>query len=192
MVGSWDVKPVVGGMPEKVATTFTDELGKLVGAEYTPIAYLGSQVVNGVNHAILAEQLLVTGKDTKNVVLIVLNEREEKFTIANIERVVEGGNGLGGTVIDVKTTIPAEAKKAFDAVLGENVGSTIKPFALLATQVTKGINYVFAAEVSPVVANPEPSVEIVFVNALTKRAAFVDVLKSGVQVGLGKPLGEWP
>lgn len=192
MVGAWKVKPVVGGMPEKAATAFTDVLGKLVGAEYTPIAYLGSQVVNGVNHAILAEQLLVTGKDTKNVVLIVLNEREEKFTIANIERVVEGGDGLGGTVIDVKTTIPAEAKEAFDAVLGGNVGSTIKPFALLATQVTKGTNYVFAAEVSPVVANPEPSVEIVFVNALTKRAAFVDVLKSGVQVGLGKPLGEWP
>ena len=192
MVGAWKVKPVVGGMPEKVATAFTDVLGKLVGAEYTPIAYLGSQVVNGVNHAILAEQLLVTGKDTKNVVLIVLNEREEKFTIANIERVVEGGDGLGGTAIDVKTEIPAEAKEAFDAVLGGNVGTTIKPFALLATQVTKGINYVFAAKVSPVVANPEPSVEIVFVNALTKRAAFVDVLKSSVQVGLGKPLGEWP
>lgn len=192
MVGAWKVKPVVGGMPEKVATAFTDVLGKLVGAEYTPIAYLGSQVVNGVNHAILAEQLLVTGKDTKNVVLIVLNEREEKFTIANIERVVEGGDGLGGTVIDVKTSIPAEAKEAFDAVLGGNVGSTIKPFALLATQVTKGTNYVFVAEVSPVVANPEPSVEIIFVNALTKHAAFVDVLKSGVQVGLGKPLGEWP
>ena len=192
MVGSWEVKVAVGGMPEKVATAFCEVFGNMVGAEYTPIAYLGSQVVNGINHAILAEQLLVTGKDTKNVVLIVLNEREEKFTIVNIERVVEGGAALGGTAVDVKTTIPEDAKAAFDAVLGNNVGATIKPFALLATQVVKGTNYVFAAEVTPVVPNAKTNVEIVTINALTKNANFADVLKSGVQVALGKPLGEWP
>jgi len=192
MVGNWEVKVAVDAMPQKVATAFGKVFEGFVGAEYTPIAYLGSQIVNGENHAILAEQLLVTGKDTKNVVVIILNQKGEDFTLVNIERVVESGAALGGTVVDVKTSIPEDAKAAFDAVLGENVGASVKPFALLATQVVKGTNYVFAAEVTPVVPNAKSSVEIVTVNALTKRAAFADVLSSGVEVALGKPLGEWP
>lgn len=75
MLGSWDVKVVVGSLPEKVATA-VGELGeKLIGAEYTPIAYLGSQLVNGTNHAVLAEQVLTTGRDTKNIVVLTFNEK---------------------------------------------------------------------------------------------------------------------
>lgn len=135
---------------------------------------------------------MVTGKDTKNVVVIILNQKGEDFTLVNIERVVESGAPIGGTNVDVKTSIPEDAKAAFDEVLGNNLGAKINPFALLATQVVKGTNYVFAAEVTPVVPNAKSSVEIVTVNALTKKAAFVDILSSGVEVALGKPLGEWP
>ena len=191
-VGNWKVNVAVGSMPQKVATAFGKVFEGFVGAEYTPIAYLGEQVVNGTNHAILAEQLLVTGKDTKNIVLIILNQRGEDFTIANIERIVESGAELGGTVIDVKTNIPEDAKKAFDTVLGTFVGATVTPFALLATQVVKGTNYVFAATTAPVVPEAEKHVSIVTVNSLTKKASFADVMKSGVEVALGKPLGEWP
>ena len=71
--GGWSVNVEVGKMPQKVATAFS-KLGDLVGASYTPIAYLGSQVVNGINHAVLAEQTVLTGKDTKNIVVIIFNE----------------------------------------------------------------------------------------------------------------------
>ena len=192
MVGSWDIKIAVDAMPQKVATAFCELTGSLCGAEYTPIAYLGSQVVHGVNHAILAEQLLITGKDTKNVVIIILNEREEKFTIANIERVVESGVGLGGTVVDVKTDISEEAKTAFELALKNFVGSVVEPFALLATQVVKGTDYVFAAKVTPVVKDPKEDFAIVTVNALTKKIAFDNPLTTDVQTALGAPLGEWP
>lgn len=191
MVGSWEVNVAVNAMPNDVATAF-GKVNELIGAEYTPIAYLGKQIVNGVNHAILAEQILTTGKDTKNIVVIILNDRQGTFTIANIERVVESGDALGGVKVDVKTEIPAEAKKAFDDVLGKFVGATVKPFALLATQVVKGVNYVFAAEITPVVKDPKTEVAVVTVNDLEKKASFHDVLKSGVEVALGKPLGEWP
>ena len=69
MVGTWNVKVHVDGMPQQVATAFGDILGNLFGAKYNPIAYLGEQVVNGTNHAILAEQTVVTGEDQKNIVL---------------------------------------------------------------------------------------------------------------------------
>jgi len=176
MLGAWDVNVSVGSMPEKVATAVAALNEKFVGAEYTPIAYLGSQVVNGTNHAVLAEQLLVTGKDTKNVVLLIFNEKGMDCELVNIERVVEGGEEFGGAKVDVKTDLDAEAKALFDAALGDFVGSTVEPFALLATQVVRGVDYIFAAEVTPVAEDPVKKVSKVTINAEEKTVSFVDIL----------------
>lgn len=199
MVGSWDIKVTTGGMPQKVATAFAELRDKLIGAEYTPIAYLGSQVVNGINHAVLAEQLLTTGKDTKNVVVVIFNEKEGKVTLSNIERVVSSGGELGGIKVDVKTEIPDEAREALNGVLSGFVGSKIEPFAYLGQQVTKGVDYIFAATVAPVTLNPEVKVAIVVANAMENKLYIKDILNSGSGLGyaftwatLGKPLGEWP
>jgi hypothetical protein len=205
MVGNWDVKVSTGGMPEKIATAVGDL--KIVGAEYTPIAYLGSQVVNGINHAVLAEQLVVAGKDTKNVVVIMFNERPEGVTLVGIERVLESGGELGGISADVKTDIPQDAKDAFDAVMNGFVGSKIEPFALLGTQITKGTNYIFAATLTPVTQDPKQSAVLVIANSLTGELSISDMLGTrhdAMALGyaftwlkrqntsLGAPLGEWP
>lgn len=176
MVGSWEVNVIVDAMPEKVATAVSALAEQLIGAEYTPIAYLGSQIVNGTNHAVLAEQILTTGRDTKNVVLLIFNEKGMDCTLVNIERVVEGGVGEGGTEINVKTDIPEEAKEAFDAALTEFVGSSVKPFAYLGSQVVSGIDYIFAAEVTPITENPVKKVAVVTVNGLTNKIYFKNVL----------------
>ena len=195
MLGSWKIDVTVNAMPEKVATAMGKLNEELKGAEYTPIAYLGSQVVNGTNHAVLAEQLLIVGHDVKNVVLIIFNEKpgDMDLTLVNIERVVEGGYGDGAVIVDVKTDIPVDAKIVFEKAIAQHLGSVVEPFALLATQVVKGINYVFAAEVTPVVEHPtEKKVSIVTVNSMTNAIAFTDILESSLNVSLGKPLGEWP
>ena len=192
MVGAWNVNVVVDAMPQKVATAVGKLAETLVGAQYTPIAYLGSQLVNGTNHAVLAEQYLTTGKDQKNIVLLIFNEKDMDCHLVNIERVVEGGAELGGTQIVGTTDIPEDAQKVFDNVLGGFVGATVKPFALLATQVVKGVNYVFAAEVSTVTAEISKKVALVTVNGLEKKVVFTDILKSGLNASLGCPLGEWP
>lgn len=205
MVGNWDVKVSTGGMPQKIATAVGDL--KIVGAEYTPIAYLGSQVVNGINHAVLAEQLVVAGKDTKNVVVIMFNEKPEGVTLVGIERVLESGGELGGISVDVKTDIPQDAKDAFDAVMNGFVGSKIEPFALLGTQIIKGVNYIFAATLTPVVQDPKQSAVLVIANSLTGELSISDMLGTkhdAMALGyaftwlkrqntsLGTPLGEWP
>ena len=184
-VGSWNVNIEMGALPQKIATAF-DKLGEeLIGAEYTAIAYLGSQVVNGTNHAVLAEQTVLAGKDTKNIVLVIFNEKADVVTLVNIERVVEGGGELGGNDVNVQTDIPDEAKAAFDSSFAGFVGSTVKPVALLATKVTKGTSYVFVAEVAPVVPDPEKKVAIVAVNGMTKDVAFADLLTSKLNGSLG-------
>lgn len=174
-LGSWNIKIAVNAMPEKLATAF-GEL-QIVGAEYTPIAYLGSQVVNGINHAVLAEQLLLTGKDTKNVVVMIFNEKEDKFTLSNIERVVESGSGMGAVTVDVKTDIPDDAKAVFDKAFTGFVGSKVEPFALLATQVVNGVDYIFAAEVTTVTKEPVSYVSLVTVNSVTDEIKFEDLIQ---------------
>ncbi len=176
-VGSWEVKVSTSGMPQKIAEAF-GRLGDLVGAEYQFVAYLGSQLVNGTNHAVLAEQTVITGKDVKNVALIILRETKEGVTITNIERVIESGDELGGIKVDVTTDIPEEAQAAYDKTMEGHVGVSIKPFAFLATQVTEGTEYTFAAEISKVVRDPEPAtVGLVTVNPMTKTVTVVpDIL----------------
>lgn len=207
MVGSWKVNVTVDAMPQKVATAISKLSETLIGAEYTPIAYLGYQEVNGINRAVLAEQIITTGRDTKNIVVLIFNEKpnEMEATLVGIERVVEGGGELGGMNVDAKTDIPADAKKVWDNAFERGfVGADVKPFALLGSQIVNGAVLVFAAEVTPVVENPESKVAIVTVNELTKEVLFTDLLESKHEAalgysftwlknrGLGDPLGEWP
>lgn len=204
-VGAWKININISGMPEKIATA-VGKLNELVGAEYTPIAYLGSQVVNGTNHAVLAKQTIIAGRDTNNVVVVMFHETKEGVTLSGIERVLESGGELGGIQVDVSTAIPADAEEAFNNAFEGWVGNKIEPFALLGTQVTKGTNYIFVAEVTPVSENPESKVSIIAVNSMTRDIAFSDLLTSKHDVmtlgyaftwlkrgtSFGAPLGEWP
>ena len=206
MVGNWNVNINTNGMPQKVATAFAGLADTLLGAEYEFVAYLGSQVVNGTNHAILAEQTVLSGRDTKNLVILVFNEKpnDTAVTLVNIERVVDGGLPMGGTNIDVKFDIPVDAQEAFDAAFDNFVGSKLVPLALLATKVTKGTNYVYLVESTTVTAEPEKKAMLVTVNNMTHDVAFIDLLASKHEVslgyaftwlkkpGFGTPLGEWP
>ena len=69
-LGSWNIDVNLNGMPQKIATAF-DALSDMIGACYKFIAYIGSQQTNGINHAVLAEQTILTGQDTKNIVILI-------------------------------------------------------------------------------------------------------------------------
>lgn len=205
-VGNWTINVSVDGMPQKVATGIGQLNEKFVGAEYSPIAYLGSQIVNGTNHAVLAEQLVTTGKDTKNVVIIIFNEKpgDMDVTLVNIERVIESGDEFGGTkvAVEVGDKINKTAMRLFESSFNGFVGSVVTPFALLATQPVRGTDYIFACEVNPIVANKgedNKKAAIVRVNDMNSVApAFTDLLASKSNMfgyaftWLGAPLGEWP
>ena len=205
MVGNWEININVNGMPQKIASAVSKLNTTLIGAEYDPIAYLGSQVVNGTNHAVLAEQTIVTGRDSKNIVMLIFNEKpnEMEATLVNIERVVEGGAPMGGIAINPTTVIPKEAMEEWNTAFEGFVGSKVVPFALLATQVVKGTNFIFAAELTPVVPDAKSKVVIVTLNSMTGTLAFADPFKTNQEAslgyaftwlknGFGKPLGEWP
>ena len=74
-LGSWNLDEVKGtALPQKVQTDFTAVTSELVGADYEPIAYLGSQQVNGTNYRILALMRTITPKTEKKFVKMIIHE----------------------------------------------------------------------------------------------------------------------
>ena len=75
VLGAWNLDEVKGcNLPQKVQTAFTSVTSELVGADYEPIAYLGSQMVNGTNYRILALMRTITSNAEKKIVRMIINE----------------------------------------------------------------------------------------------------------------------
>ena len=75
MLGSWTLADFKGcNLPQKAASAFTAVTGGLTGAEYLPVLYVGSQLVNGTNHCILAIQTVITACPEKRLVKVIINE----------------------------------------------------------------------------------------------------------------------
>ena len=74
-LGAWDlenVKPV--NLPQRVQSAFTAVTGGLTGADYQPVLYVGSQIVNGTNYCVLAIQTLVTAEPESRLVKMIIHD----------------------------------------------------------------------------------------------------------------------
>lgn len=182
-LGAWDIDVNLNGMPQKIATAF-ESLSNMVGASYKFIAYIGSQQVNGINYAILAEQTILTGEDVKNVVIIIFNEKDENVTLVSIERVIEGGQAFGGTKIDVQTLLPDDARELFTAAFYGILGGRYTPIALLGTQMTTGTEYIYAATCDPA-SLADMEFLLISINSLTHRVSVIDPLVDKFNIALG-------
>lgn len=73
-LGGWNIDEMKGvTLPQKAQSAFTAVTGGLVGADYTPVLYVGSQVVNGTNHCILAKQTIITATPEVRLVKMIIN-----------------------------------------------------------------------------------------------------------------------
>lgn len=95
MFGGWILENDfnIGTLPQKVATGFEKVFDGWVGASYEPILYLGHQIVNGVNHAILCKQNVITKDPSEHIVKIILHEKvldgaKSEFEILEIVNVL--------------------------------------------------------------------------------------------------------
>lgn len=76
-LGGWDISAMKScNLPQKAQSAFTTVTGGLVGAEYMPVLYVGSQQVHGTNHCIIAVQTLITANPEKRLVKMIINESE--------------------------------------------------------------------------------------------------------------------
>ena len=79
ILGGWNIDEMKSvNFPQKAASAFTAITGGLVGADYQPVLYVGSQVVNGTNYCILAVQTLTTAEPEKRLVKMIINVDTKK------------------------------------------------------------------------------------------------------------------
>ena len=178
--GGWNVNVPHDKFPQKVASAISN-LDNLVGCSYKAVAYLGTQEVNGTNHAVLAQQTVMTGKDANNAVVIVFNEKRGVMDLAvtDIKRIVESGGELGGTNVNMSTTLPEEASEAFKAAFFGIMGFRMEPIAYVGSKVENGTQHIIIAEYEAMTLKSNAEIVIVSINTNTKKINVERVFELG-------------
>jgi hypothetical protein len=61
-------------LPPAVEKGFNETAGKLIGVGYKPVLYLGSQLVNGINHAVLCTARPAVKDPVTKLAVVYLHE----------------------------------------------------------------------------------------------------------------------
>ena len=169
--------PLVGGWTKAESPAVTDAhralldkaLGNLLGAKYVPVAYLGSQIVAGTNHAILCKTAPVVPTPTEVYAIVYLYEKldgsVELTEIAQSDvETHTGTQTLGGWSDAESPEITAELKALFDRATEGLLGVNYAPVALLSTQVVNGTNYCILCESTVVYPGAETAYAFVYLS----------------------------
>ena len=74
-LGGWNFDGVKSTpLPQRAVSAFIAVTSELVGAEYQPVLYAGSQQVNGTNYCIFALQKTVAAKPEVRLMKLIINE----------------------------------------------------------------------------------------------------------------------
>lgn len=158
---------ITGGYTDTKSPVLTDEdkalfkkaTESLTGVEYTPVAYLGTQVVAGTNHLFLCKTAPVTPDATPTYALVtVYEDLNGNVSIAEVQKSeakapvnADGGSIMaGGSTQAESAEVTAEAKAALEKACTGLDGAKYEARALLSTQVVAGTNYTLLCKITPV------------------------------------------
>jgi hypothetical protein len=107
-----------------------------VGASFEPIWYIGTQVVNGVNHKLLCRETLATRYKEQHIVTVTIN----------IPAGSVGGEGATLVKVEREAELTPEVELIFKKATSKLLGVGYTPVVYIGKQVVKGMNYYFVAE----------------------------------------------
>ncbi len=174
--GGWSVAED-NTVTEGRKAVFDKAFEELVGVNYVPVAYLGSQVVAGTNHCFLTQATVVYPDAVPMFTLVYIYEDlSGNAEIMNIEDlpVVPNDDGtatepipdeplMGGWAFAESPEITDEIRAKLEKALEEMVGASYEPIANLATQVVAGTNRCVLCKVTPIVPNAVGNYALVYV-----------------------------
>ena len=172
LLGGWTLKlEKADKLPQDLATAFGKLFGDKLGGSYMPAFYVGSQLVNGLNHKIIVERTkqVSGGKTVKDFAVVTINipagdVRAEKATKVSEE---------DATDFVLRDDIEKGVKKA----LADFVGAVHKPILELGEQVVKGVNYHFICESKAVYPGAEPYLTHLVINNFQDNWTIVEIEK---------------
>ncbi len=167
--------PLAGGWSRAESPALTPEIREIAetamqdiaGAEYTPIAYIGSQVVAGTNYCLLFKYVTTDSDPISSYALVTIyKDLEGNADVLDIFD-CEAENGspdlLGGWKQADDPTVTDAARTALEKALKDTDAGALSPVALLSTQLVSGTNYALLCEVTSSALSPEGSYMIVHV-----------------------------
>ncbi len=180
VAGGWAVDEEFTGaqIPEDAEDALTKACEGMDGAAYEPVAYLGSQVVAGVNYALLckvtpvvpdAQPHLCVVKVYKDLnggaeILSAVDIDVSKYTEGTSLEFPEAGLAGGFTFAEASGSALNEAEQAaFDKALEGMDGVGYAPLACLGHQVVAGTNYAILCKATRVSAEPAEALAVLII-----------------------------
>lgn len=166
---------LTGGWSRAESPVITDDVkallekaaAQLTGVVYTPVAYVGSQVVAGTNHLVLCKAEPVVPDAAQTYALLTIYEDlQGKAEITEIlaSNAEAGVPGLaGGWNAPDSPVLTNEATAALEKATEKLVGAEYTPIALLGTQVVAGTNYSLLCEITATSPEAAPNYAVVIV-----------------------------
>lgn len=176
VTGGWTVAQESSepSIPSEAKAAFDQAVSELTDGSYRPVAYLGSQVVAGVNYAFLC-----TVSDRSLCVVKVYRDLEGNASVIETkdvsiadyttdEQIAFPEAGMaGGWYVDEATgaALPEEAQTAYETAMTGLVGVSYTPVVCLGTQVVAGTNYAILCRATTVTAEPATALAVVIIYA---------------------------
>lgn len=182
-VGGWTVNTEFGeaAIPEEAKAAFDRAIEGYTGVGLTPVAYLGSQVVAGVNYSFLCTSTAILAKPVVSLSVVTVFRALDgsakisdvvKLDISVFNKDAEdvqfdpAGVPGGRYVADASgTALPENVQAAFDKATSALLGVEYTPLALLGSQVVSGQNYAILCRASTVTAQPAYALAVMVVYA---------------------------
>lgn len=170
----------VNKLPQDVASAVgIVNSSPLLGATYNPIWYIGKQLVNGVNHFFIAEDVRATKNKDKLIVGLIIN-------IPPGEGAIKGEGAKVVKIIEDADLAP-EVKVAFAEVEKGLVGVSYKPVAYIGSQTVRGINHYIVCEAKVIYPGAQPRAVVVGINIFEGKASLICItpIPTGTADGQG-------
>lgn len=161
------VNAPANSLPQDVASAVVIVNSGILGATYLPIWYVGKQVVNGINHFLICEQVRATKNKDRGIVGLVINippgEGAMKGEGASVVKIIE------------EEKLPADVQAAFETAAKSLVGVSYKAIAYIGRQVVRGVNHYIMCEGRAIYPGAEPFAAVMAVNVFGGNVSVVGV-----------------
>ena len=154
-------------LPQDVASAMGAVNGKLLGATYNPIWYVGKQLVNGINYLFIAEDIRTTKNKDKSIVGLVVN-------VPPGEHSMQGEGAKVDRIIESEELAP-EVQAAFAAVEKSLIGVSYKPVMYIGSQVVRGMNHFIVCEAKTIYPGAQPYAAVLCINIFEGKASVVGI-----------------
>lgn len=154
---------------------FDKGMAALLGVDYAPLAYLGSQVVAGTNHVFLVKGTMVVPAQPVSYALAYFYEdlqgNVKLMNVADLPIVPQADGTLalpeeglmGGWAYVEDPALTDEVEAKLEAALQNQVGASYAIVAYVGEQVVAGLNRCLLVQVTPVVPNARPHYALAYI-----------------------------